>query len=64
MKAHVGVDSHTKVSAANVHNLEALPQLLHGKETRVWGDQGYQGQTAAIRKHAPQAKDFTNQRYR
>jgi IS5 family transposase len=70
MKAHVGVDSHTKlihtvlVSAANVHDREALPHLLHGKETRVWGDQGYQGQTAIIRKHAPQAKDFTNRRYR
>jgi IS5 family transposase len=70
MKAHVGVDSHTKlihtvlVSAANVHDREALPHLLHGKETRVWGDQGYQGQTAVIHKHAPQAKDFTNKRYR
>jgi IS5 family transposase len=70
MRAHVGVDSHTKlihtvlVSAANVHDREALPHLLHGKETRVWGDQGYQGQTAIIRKHAPQAKDCTNRRYR
>jgi len=70
MKAHVGVDSHTKlihtvlVSAANVHDREALPHLLHGQETRVWGDQGYQGQTATIHKRAPQAKDFTNKRYR
>jgi IS5 family transposase len=70
MKAHVGVDSHTKlihtvlVSAANVHDREALPHLLHGNETRVWGDQGYQGQTATIHKRAPQAKDFTNKRYR
>ncbi len=70
MKAHVGVDSHTKLihtvlaSAANVHDREALPHLLHGKETRVWGDQGYQGQTAAIHKRAPGAKDFTNKRYR
>lgn len=42
LKAHVGVDSGTKlihtvlVSAANVHDREALPHLLHGKETRVW----------------------------
>jgi transposase, IS5 family len=70
MKAHVGVDSNTKlihtilVSAANVSDVDALPHLLHGRETRVWGDQGYQGQTAVIRARAPRAKDFTNQRYR
>jgi len=70
LKAHVGVDSGTKlihtvlVSAANVHDREALPHLLHGKETRVWGDQGYQGQTGVIHARAPQAKDFTNKRYR
>jgi IS5 family transposase len=38
--------------------------LLHGNETRVWGDQGYQGQTAVIHARAPNAKDFTNRRYR
>jgi transposase, IS5 family len=70
MKAHVGVDSKTKLihtvlaSAANVHDREALPHLLHGKETRVWGDQGYQGQTELIRRRAPKARDFTNRRYR
>lgn len=70
MKAHVGIDSRTKLihtilaSAANVHDREALPHLLHGRETRVWGDQGYQGQTAVIRRHAPQARDLTNRRYR
>jgi transposase, IS5 family len=26
-----------------------LPELLHGEETRVWGDQAYQGQTEVIR---------------
>ena len=51
-------------SAANVHDREALPYLLHGNEIRVWGDQGYHGQTAAIHRRAPQAKDFTNKRYR
>ncbi len=46
MKAHVGVDSKTKLihtilaSAANVSDVDALPYLLHGRETRVWGDQG------------------------
>ena len=70
MKAHVGVDSKTKMihtvlaSAANVPDRDALPYLLHGKETRVWGDQGYQGQTAVIHEHAPKATDFTNRRYR
>jgi IS5 family transposase len=41
-----------------------LPDLLHGNETRVWGDQAYQGQRAAIHEHAPAAKDFTNRRIR
>ena len=70
MKAHVGVDSKTKLihtilaSAANVADAHALPHLLHGNETRVWGDQAYRGQTAAMRAAAPRARDFTNQRYR
>ena len=44
MKAHVAVDSKSKLihtilaSAANVADSDALPYLLHGKETRVWGD--------------------------
>lgn len=70
MKMHVGVDSRTKlihtvlVSAANVHDSLALPHLLHGRETRVWGDTAYRGQTEVIRAVAPAAQDFTNQRYR
>jgi IS5 family transposase len=70
MKAHIGVDSRSKlihtvlVSAANVGDALALPHLLHGKETRVWGDQAYRGQKAAMRAVAPRARDFTNQRYR
>jgi len=70
MKAHVGVDSKTKLvhtilaSAANVADALALPHLLHGKETRVWGDQAYRGQKDAMRAAAPRARDFTNQRYR
>ena len=70
MKAHVAVDSKTKMihtilaSAANVADRDALPHLLHGKETRVWGDQAYRGQQAIMRKVARRAKDFTNQRYR
>jgi IS5 family transposase len=70
MKAHIGADSKTKLihtilaSAANVSDALALPHLLHGKETRVWGDQAYRGQKAAMRKAAPRARDFTNQRCR
>ena len=70
MKLHVGVDSRTKLihsvatSAANVHDAKMLPELLHGNETRVWGDQAYRGQRAVIREHAPKALDFTNRRYR
>lgn len=70
MKAHIGVDSKTKVihavvaTAANVADSTILPDLLHGDETRVWGDQAYKGKTDVIREHAPNALDFTNRRYR
>src|SRR6202165_4358152 len=70
MKAHVGVDSKTKIihtavaTAANVADSTVLPDLLHGEETRVWGDQAYRGQTEVIRKCAPQAQDCTHRRYR
>jgi IS5 family transposase len=70
IKAHFGVDSRTKLihavvaTPANVADSAVLPNLLHGKETRVWGDQAYRGQTAVIREHAPKAQDFINRRYR
>lgn len=70
MKAHIGVDSRTKVihavvaTAANVHDATCLPDLLHGDETRVWGDSAYQGQQAVIHGCAPNAHDMTNRRYR
>jgi hypothetical protein len=70
MKAHFGVDSRTKLihavvaTPANVADSTVLPDLLHGKETRVWGDQAYRGQRAVIRQHAPKAQDFVNRRYR
>ena len=69
MKAHLGVDSRTKLihavaaTPANTADSTVLPDLLHGKETRVWGDQAYRGQRAVIRQHAPKAQDFTNRRY-
>lgn len=70
MKAHLGVDSRTKLihsaiaTPANVADSRALPELLHGNETRVWGDQAYRGQRAVIREKAPRARAFTNRRYR
>jgi IS5 family transposase len=48
----------------NVADSTVLPQLLHGKETRLWGDQAYRGQRAVMRQHAPKAQDFINRRYR
>jgi IS5 family transposase len=70
MKAHVGVDSKTKLvhtvvaTAAHVADSTVLPELLHGEETHVWGDQAYRGQTDIIHQCSPQAKDLTNKRYR
>src|SRR5690242_14687344 len=54
MKAHFGVDSRTKLihavtaTPANVADSTVLPELLHGEETRVWGDQAYRGQRSVI----------------
>jgi len=65
MKAHIGVDSKTKLihsvvaTPANVHDSQVLGHLLHGAETRVWGDSAYVGQTEVIRRVAPHARDFT-----
>ncbi len=68
MKGHIGVDSQTKLihsvaaTPANVHDSQLLGDLLHGEETRVWGDSAYTGQGDAIHKHAPRAKDFTHRK--
>ena len=57
MKTHIGVDSKATIvhsvtaTPANVHDSRAIQDILHGDETRVWGD-------------APKARDFTNRRYR
>jgi IS5 family transposase len=70
MKAHVGVDSKTKMihsvvaTAANVADGTVLPELLHGEETKVWGDQAYRGQTEAMQEVAPEAQDMTHNQYR
>lgn len=65
MKTHIGVDSKTKlihsiaVTPANVHDSQILGDLLHGEETRVWGDSAYAGQKEVLKEKAPQAQDFT-----
>ena len=49
MKMHIGVDSETglvhsmSTTAANVHDVTEAKNLLHGGETVVWCDAGYQG---------------------
>ena len=68
MKLHIGVDSQTglahsaSVTAANVHDSQALPKLLHGGETRLYGDSAYRGakQREQLKAIAPNARDFTN----
>jgi IS5 family transposase len=70
MKLHIGADSKTglihsaSVTAANVHDSHEVPNLLHGKETRLYGDCAYRGQAQRerLRELAPKAKDFTNKR--
>lgn len=68
MKAHIGVDSKTKLihsvvaTSANVHDKHPIPQLLHGEENRVYGDSAYASQKELIAQAAPKAKDFTNQK--
>ena len=52
------------MTAAHVADATVLPELLHGEETRVWGDQAYRGQTEVIQQCAPRAQDCTHRRYR
>jgi len=62
MKAHVGVDAESGLvhavigTAANVHDISTAHALLHGEETDVYADAGYQGiekreQTGSARWH-------------
>ena len=68
MKAHLGVDSKTQLihsvvaTSAHVPDSRVLPDLLHGAETRVWGDSATTGQREVIRARAPQARDWTHER--
>ena len=66
MKAHIGVDSKTKLihsvvaTPANEHDKHSIPDLLHGNEQRVYGDSAYSSQKELIAGAAPKARDFTN----
>jgi IS5 family transposase len=70
MKIHIGADSQTglihsaSVTAANVHDSQQVESLLHGNETRFYGDSAYRGkaQRERLKQIAPKAKDFTNRR--
>ena len=43
---------------------QMLPDLLHGDERKVWGDDAYQGQTEAIHAAASKTEDMTSRRTR
>lgn len=68
MKTHIGVDSKSKlihsaaVTPAHVHDSQILEDLVHGEETKVWGDSAYSGQKAVLHEYAPNAKDYTNKK--
>ena len=68
MKAHIGTDRQTKLihsvvaTAANVHDSVVLGDLLHGEETKVWGDSAYHGKADVIAEHAPEARDLTQEK--
>ena len=70
MKLHIGADSKTglvhsaSVTAANVHDSHEVPNLLHGGESRFYGDSAYRGkaQRERLKAIAPNARDFTNKR--
>jgi IS5 family transposase len=55
MKLHIGVDSQSglvhsaSVTAANVHDSHQVPNLLHGNETRFYGDSAYRGEEQRAR---------------
>ena len=70
MKLHIGADSQSglvhsaSVTTGNVHDSQELANLLHGEETRLYGDSAYRGvkQRERLKDIAPKAKDFTNKR--
>jgi IS5 family transposase len=62
--SQTGLVHSASVTAANVHDSHQVPNLLHGEETRFYGDSAYRGkeQRERLKAIAPKAKDFTNKR--
>src|SRR6202162_520432 len=79
MKAHIGADRHGLVhslstTAANVSDITQMPELLHGEEREVFGDQAYwseahrqtalaEGIRYRINRRSPRRQLTTYQRY-
>lgn len=57
MKTHIGA-----VTAANVNDSKVIEDLLHGDETRVWGDSAYSSQREKIKRVSEKAKDCINKK--
>src|SRR4051812_22021379 len=55
-------DSTTLLNFRHLLEKHQLGNLLHGQETRLYGDSAYRGkkQRARLKEIAPKAKDFTN----
>lgn len=70
MKTRVGVDSKegiehsAEATAADVADSKMLPELLHGDESKVWGDAAYHGQGEKMRAKAPRVQDITSRHAR
>ncbi len=68
MKMHIGVDSKLKLihsvetTAANLHDSQLVEKLIHGAETRVWGDSAYLGQKEKIRAVAKRVRCFIQEK--
>ena len=68
MKAHIGVDSATGLirsaspTAANQYDSQQLGNLLHGNETRLYGDSADRGQQDALKTKSLKTKDFAIKR--
>jgi IS5 family transposase len=69
MKLHIGTDSQTglvhsaSVTAANVHDSHQVPNLLHGEETRFYGDSAYRGkeQRERLKDHCAEGEGLHQQ---
>jgi len=67
-KVHIGVDSNSglihsaSLTPANTHDCQELGNVLHGDETRLYGDSAYRGQKQRLKELAPKAREFTNER--